>query len=192
MTTFEQLAGLPGTGPWPEQFTHSPWGTHSEGLVVRFCPSSGASWVGNFQRGFLSLDGVFLHPNGSSVLVVAGGEVFIVDPQSRQSIDSLHGAVQAVYPLNGGKLLVMSLQDLRFEALGPNGLIWSTRRLSYDGFRNLVVTEEEICGEGWTYEGDCWLQFKVDVKSGRSDGGACHQNDAGHDELFDCVAVRSD
>ena len=48
---FEILTGLPGTGPWPEQFSATGLGTHSEGFVVRFVPDHGEAWIGNFLPG---------------------------------------------------------------------------------------------------------------------------------------------
>jgi len=74
MSTFEELAGLPGSGPWPEQFSATGRGTHREGFVVKFVPARGASWIGNFQPGLTSLHGVYRHPNRHHLLVVSGGQ----------------------------------------------------------------------------------------------------------------------
>jgi hypothetical protein len=73
MKRFEILAGLPGDGPLPEYFGFETHGRYREGFVVRFFPSNGESWVGNFQSGITSLyrvcDGLALE----SVIVIAGG-----------------------------------------------------------------------------------------------------------------------
>jgi hypothetical protein len=47
----EALTGLPSSGPPATSFSPAGKQLHSEGLVVRFTASDGASWVGNFQRG---------------------------------------------------------------------------------------------------------------------------------------------
>jgi len=53
-----------------EPFSAAGQGTHRGGVVVRFSPATGTR-VGNFQRGFSSLDEVFAHPDGRHVVVVA-------------------------------------------------------------------------------------------------------------------------
>jgi hypothetical protein len=185
MSSFQRLSGLPGTGPLPQQFTFGSHGTHTEGLAVQFYPDRGDPWIGNFQRGGLRFDGVYKHPNGEDALIIAGGEGYIVNPESRDRVSSLNGWIQSLHVLAGGELLILSLQDLLFEALDLEGCLWRTRRLSYDGFRNVVVTEREIVGEGWSYFDDGWHRFNVDIQTGRSEGGACEPEDAGQDERLD-------
>ena len=80
---FKILAGLPVYGDLPEQFSATGIGMHREGFVVQFFPSEKiASWIGNFQRGLNFFDEAFEHPDGSSVVVVAGGECYIVDVEN--------------------------------------------------------------------------------------------------------------
>lgn len=104
---WEILNGLPAYGPMAEPFTATGKGTHSEGLVVKF-KNSTESWVGNFQRGFSSLDKVLQHPNGHLVVVVAGGTAYVVDPRTR-SLMQHFGQSNAVM-----ELVVWRRQRLHF------------------------------------------------------------------------------
>ena len=77
---FRILPGLSATGPWPEQFTATGRGSHSEGVVVEFNPDTSRSWVGNFQPGGTAYDTVIVHPNGREVIVIAHGQAYLIDP----------------------------------------------------------------------------------------------------------------
>src|SRR4051794_19170072 len=84
---FEVLPGLPAYGPSAEPFTATGQGAHREGFVVRFTSPDGGSWVGNFQRGLSRYDDLQAHPDGRNVLVVAGGQGYVVDPADRARRD---------------------------------------------------------------------------------------------------------
>ena len=81
MLSFEILPGLPASGEWAVPFPQDPRGSFREGLVVRFFDEAdGTSWVGNFRQSFRGSDLVTRHPDGHHVVVVAGGEGYLVDP----------------------------------------------------------------------------------------------------------------
>jgi hypothetical protein len=172
MSSFEVLAGLPGTGPIPEQFSATGTGTHSEGFVVKFYRNKGEPWVGNFQRGICAFNGAFLHPNRHDVLIVSGGQGYVIDPETRRLLRTIGGAIEAIYELEPLRLLVLDQQGLAFQAVGPVNHEWHTRRLSWDGFRNVKIHDSWIEGEGWDVIDEKWTSFTVDVLTGRSLGGA--------------------
>src|SRR3569832_746565 len=87
---FEILPGLPAYGPPALSFDER--GKFSEGLVVRFYPKRSEPWVGNFHGG-LTYNAVLDHPNGMDVVVVAGGDANVVDPENRQILQRLAGHV---------------------------------------------------------------------------------------------------
>jgi hypothetical protein len=178
MSIFEKLPGLPGTGSLPEQFSPTRSGTHRECFVVKFFPDRGKPWVGNFQHGHLSFDGAYQHPNNQHVLVVSHGEGYVIDPQTKELVELAGGGIKSVHVLDDPRLLLL-ISDIAFEVLGPTGRLWHTRRLSWDGFRNLKIADPEITGEGWNALDQLWQPFKVDIRTGRSEGGAYDRNDAG-------------
>ncbi len=165
---FKILAGLPAYGDLPEQFGTT--GTYSEGFVVRFFPTENSAWVGNFQRGLTSFDKVLVHPDGSSVVVVAGGECYIFDIENQKLKDNFGGDFSLVIPVPEKNILILG-SCIDFEAVGTSGRIWQSRRISLDGIRNLKLVGDTLTGEAWSFE-DIWIPFSLDVNTGKHKGGA--------------------
>jgi hypothetical protein len=167
---FEVLPGLPPYGDWPEWVPATARGR--EGFVVRFTPDDGSEWVGNFAGGLSSFDHVCDHPNGRDVVVVAGGQAFVVDPATRALVESFGGQIEEVIPVPELGLLVFG-NGLWFEALGPSGRCWTTRRLSWDGMRELRREGLRLSGEAWyPMAGGYWVPFEVNLASGECSGGS--------------------
>lgn len=169
---YEVLPGLPATGPWPEQFSATGMGHHKEGLVVRFHQQDRSTWVGNFQRGLTDYDGVVTHPDGKHVIVIAGGQGYVVAPESREVTECLGGAIIQTYVIHNPALIVLDHQGIAFEALSPGGRIWRTQRLSWDGFRSVRIESGRMLGEAWSPMDDRWQRFEVDLVTGASSGGS--------------------
>ncbi len=168
---FKILAGLPVYGDLPEQFSATGMGTHREGLGVEFFPSENrASWVGNFQRGVTQLNEVFEHPDGSSIVVVAGGECYIVDVENRTLKETFGGMFETLIRVPEKNLVVFGT-CLDFEALGIGGRVWQSRRISWDGIRSVKLNGETLMGEAWSLD-DVWLPFSLNVNTGEHKGGA--------------------
>src|SRR6516225_4982420 len=105
---FEVLPGSPGVGPYPEQFSHTGHGTHSEGLVVRFRPPSGPSWIGNFVGFGTGYNAALLHPDGRTVVVVSRGQAYHVDPATRALLRHFGGEIRDVVHDATSGLLIFS------------------------------------------------------------------------------------
>jgi hypothetical protein len=171
VTEFSLLAGLPPYGDLPRAFPPE-WGRLGrEGVVVRFVRSDGRAWVGNFRPGLAGLWAVRAHPDGRRVLVFAGGDLWVVSPDT-EAADLAAGDVDAMWPVHGPDGLVMSLQGLGFARLGPDGILWRTRRLSWDGFRDVRAEGGRLVGLAWNALGDRWDPFEVDLATGASTGGS--------------------
>lgn len=167
---FKVLGGLPGDGSPPIQFSSSGQGTHREGYVVQFCPENGGEWTGNFQPGLTGLYRVIFHPNGQYLIVIAGGEAYVIDPVSRELIVTFGGFFESVVAVSSLNSLLFS-NGLWFELYGANGLEWKTRRLSWDGIRNIELLDSAVVGEGWCFD-ESWHRFSVDLSTGACTGGA--------------------
>jgi hypothetical protein len=165
---FRILAGLPGDGPYPEQFSATGLGMHSEGIVVEFMPDSEQSWIGNFQPGGSALTAVVAE--GGSVVVVARGRAYIIDPISRKLLGTLGGSVETLDQVEGG---VLVSNGIGFELIGQGISKWRSKRLSWDGMRNIQVHGGLVSGEGWFFD-DSWHIFYVKLSDGSSSGGAYH------------------
>ena len=165
------LPGLPAYGPRAIEFPRG-WGNLArEGLVVQFDRSPHSSWIGNFAPGLGGIDDVRAHPNGSAILVITQGLMFSVDPAACTAVE-MGQPVFGVWALPDSNDLIMSRQDIAFFRLGPQGVVWHTRRVSWDGFRDIRIDRLTVTGDAWSPIEDRWLSFSVDVPSGRTAGGS--------------------
>jgi hypothetical protein len=119
---------------------------------------------------------VRLHPDGKRVLVIAGGDAWFVAPQMHH-IEQFESHIDGIWEIPGSNDLVLSSQGLAFLRLGASGIVWHTRRLSWDGFNHLQIVAGALEGLSWTPLGDEWLAFKVDLLSGKSQGGSYSETD---------------
>lgn len=173
---FRLLPGLPPYGPQAPSFPESHVG--SEGLVVEFMPETDRAWVANFQAGIGGYTGVHLHPNGNEVVVFFEGNAFVVDPVDRQvREEDVPGAIAGVWEVRDPPGFILDRQGMAFERLSAGGLLWHTRRLSWDGFRNVLLGRDGIRGEAWSIL-DRWIPFTVNITTGESEGGSFTEVDA--------------
>lgn len=165
---FEILPGLPPYGPLATAFDPGGGPLFSEGLVVKFFPDGQPPWVGNFARGIGSVEGVYDHPNKIHILVVASGLVYIIDPVTR-SLLSTHGD-DFVYGLLRNENIVFA-NTIMFYSYGINERTWVSRRISWDGFRNIIHEDPWLHGEAWE-PSELWSTFSLNLDTGRVVGGS--------------------
>lgn len=171
MERFRRLSGLSAQGPAAIGFP-AGWGHGArEGLVVEFELSPHPSWVGNFAPGLGGVDDVRAHPNGSAILVTSQGLMFCVDPAARTAVE-LGQPIFGIWPLPEANDLILSRQDIAFLRIGAGGVVWHTRRVSWDGFRDVRIERLTLTGEAWSPIEDRWLPFSVDLRTGRAEGGS--------------------
>ena len=140
-------------------------------------------WVANFQPGIRGLNVVYPHPNGHGAIVIASGDLWVVSPEERSAQRSLR-SIELALEVHDPDGWVFSIQGIALARFGPEGLVWQTRRLSYDGFDQLKVEGDEITGLAWSPVGDTWEAFRVDLRTGRSSGGTYPQSDCAGWELL--------
>jgi hypothetical protein len=129
VSTFRRLPGLPPYGPAAIPVP-SDWGRIGrEGFVVEFHVADGSTWVGNFGPGLGGLNDVRNHPNGRDVLVASSGALRRITPETRTG-QEIAPAVFGVWQV--ADRLVYDLQGLAFVCIGKAGVVWRTRRISWD------------------------------------------------------------
>ena len=170
------LPGLPPYGPPPTAFPPEWAYLGREGTVVEFNTETDA-WVGNFQPGLGGLQFAGLHPNRLDVIVIAAGDLWIVNPRERTAVRMLP-SIEAILEVQNPEGWVFSRQGIALARLGPNGLMWHTRRLSWDGFDQLHIVEDELSGLAWSPINDEWRPFSVELNTGKSTGGSYPDDDA--------------
>lgn len=167
---WEVLPGLPPYGDPALPFSDTGLGMHREGLVVRFRRADGSSWTGNFQRGFGESETVLLHPNEHEVIVLAGGTAYVVDPQTCRLSRTFGADIEFAAQVPGSSDVLLG-NGLWFERVA-RGRGWQTRRISWDGMRNLhFVDDATFCGEAYGLDDD-WHSFTLDLREGSVTGGS--------------------
>jgi hypothetical protein len=175
MARFKILPGLPGTGPRHLAFPAQSKAEYNEGLVVKFFPTKAAPWIANFATGLLvgRPDAVFECHDGLRVLVVSGGDAWVVDPEDPASATQIDNWTTQVIDAPEYKMLILG-NPISFLGLGPTGLVWKSQRISWDGFRGLTVDGPVLSGESWTPmdQRQPWVRFQLDITNGEHQGGA--------------------
>jgi hypothetical protein len=174
MPRFEVISGLPPYGPPATAFPASGVGAHRQGFVVRFNPEVGEPWTGDFQLGMTKFCGVFDHPDEKHVVVISGGNIYVIDPGT-QGAEELPGMVVAVTSVSDGKALLFN-EALYLSLITPAGVKWRSKRLSWDGIRNVSVAGDFVLGEGWRYD-ETWHKYRVFLETGEFSGGAYESAD---------------
>lgn len=170
MAGYRVLPGLPPYGPPAISFPEE-WGRSGrEGFVVEFVLKPSITWVGNFAPGIGGLQEVRPHPDGRQLIAISAGDAWVVDPEARRA-ERLAYSIEAAWDMRDPQGFVFSLQGLAFLRIGPAGLIWRTRRISWDGFRNVQVRDNRLTGFAWLPHDDTWHPFSVDSQTGTTSGG---------------------
>ena len=169
MVSAKMLSGLPPYGPVATAFPPEWARLGHEGVVVEFETKAGA-WIGNFEPGIAGLEFVGIHPNKRHAIVIAAGDLWSVDPDERtaqQLLPAIDAALEVYDPVGW----VFSRQGLAFARLGPDGLMWHTRRISWDGFDQLEIHGDVLSGRAY-HLSDRWLPFAVNIRTGLASGGS--------------------
>jgi hypothetical protein len=89
------LPGLPPHSPLATPFP-AAWGRRGgEGTVVEFQTET-ETWVANFAAGIGGMELAAFHPNRRDAVVIAAGELWVVNPIQR-SAERLLGAIEAAF-----------------------------------------------------------------------------------------------
>lgn len=170
MTKFRELPGLPPYGPMPKQFSSTGQGTHREGYVVEFLPASENKWIANFQPGLSNFYTILEHPNGEDIIVIAGSAVYVVSPVTKALKSTFGGQLEFCAFVDRIDSFVLG-NGLWFEIVPKEGKGWQTKRISWDGMRNIEIADTLLTGEAYDPMTDKWLPFEVNLIEGSHQGG---------------------
>ena len=162
---FTILPGLPPYGPMALPFPTNGWRAHCEGIVIQFESQDGNSWIGNFQRGCFQFDKILQHPDGKHVIVIAGGDGYIVDPEVPSNSKQMPGYVTYAEFLPHLDAVLFG-DYTEFELLQANGKGWISPRISWDGIKDINIHGNELTGEAYSPIDDKWHPFKLDLLTG--------------------------
>src|SRR5262245_49198195 len=97
---FRILPGLPSYGAPAIPFPEDSGRTGREGFVVEFQLGTSNAWVVNFRPGYSrAIHRALAHPNDRDVIVIAGGTMWIVEPNDRRA-QQVDGSIDGVWCVN--------------------------------------------------------------------------------------------
>jgi hypothetical protein len=146
-----------------------------EGTVVEFKTTTG-DWVGNFEPGLGGLEFAGVHPNGVDAIVIAAADLWVVNAQARTA-QRLLPASNALLEVQDPMAWIFSRQGIALARFSLEGLVWHTRRISWDGFDKLAVDQEKLTGLAWLRIDGLWYPFQVDIQTGATSGGSYSEDD---------------
>jgi hypothetical protein len=139
-------------------------------------PQYAKPWVGVVSSGpYVSCHestGFYPCPNPRLICIVSGGQAFIIDSE----IPANWSAVPCTPVLDVKALLnhqiLLFIDFARITALGPEGIIWTTRPLAFKGLKITNADQDTIYGTTLDLNGPVPLvPFEIDARTGRSTGG---------------------
>jgi hypothetical protein len=104
------------------------------------------------------------------MIVIAGGQGYLVDPKDRRLVELLGSQLKNAMILPEAETLVIS-DGLRLEGHGKSGVLWRSRRISWDGIWDLRVDAGRLEGTCWDAVNDIAVTFSVDIRTGDLVGG---------------------
>jgi hypothetical protein len=119
-------------------------------------------------------DAVLPLPSGTSLIVVAGGQAYVIDADDRSQLTTFGGQIDTALFAPQASLVILS-NGIDLEAWNANSRRWKTRRISWDGIWDLKVDQEHVRGQAWNPFDDCEVPFSVDLRTGDVEGGSYHE-----------------
>lgn len=146
MTTFiELIEELPNSSSKRLFYPGAVESGGQDGINIRVAPSLGETWIGTFARGQFgpkAITKVFTMPDPGQLCVVASGQAYIVNANNPQYHYS-----PAIAPVMDVRLsekhgIVIFANHTELLAIGVNGAVWRTERLSWDSLKLTTMTDD--------------------------------------------------
>ena len=170
---YEILNSLPVYGPMyiPISVNGEPF--YSEGFAVRFYKDNGTEWIANFQPGWSNLNKVFDYPDKDMIVVFASGFGYVMNPNQEKPIMTIGSLAREVFQNKNGDII--SINDFDIEIFNSQTLeIWTSERISWDGFKDLVFENGLIKGKSFdpTNSIQEWSDFSFNLENKKIIGGS--------------------
>lgn len=170
MFSARSLPGLPPYGPRAKSFPDPD--AFREGFVVEFALNDDEVWVGNFAGSSDCCECSIQTELGSrAVVVVAGSHGYIVDLHERRLVHEIGPSIESIWFDNDLQVMIVT-NGLWFEALDAQGVVWRSRRFSWDGMRKVAKSGRILAGEAYDPVSDTWLPFRLHLDTGEVEGGS--------------------
>jgi hypothetical protein len=115
--------------------------------------------------------GVFACPRPDDLLAIAGGYGYLVDTQHPERCLHLPlRPVASIFSAPSASLILLAGFH-HVAALGSEGLLWQSARLSWEGVTMTEVRDGHLYGTGWNMQSDRDVPFALDLATGEHSGG---------------------
>ena len=143
-------------------------------LFVQVRPAASADFLITCALGFRDASlpsGVWPCPAPDDLLALAGGYGYRINSKQPQQYEFLPvRPVTSVLPAPADGLLLLAGFHTVL-ALGAEGVLWHTARLSWEGVTLGGVRAGVLHGDGWDMFADREVPFTVDLRTGAHEGG---------------------
>jgi len=175
----EILGELPG---YQVEAHHYPGGKRSggrDGMIVRFTPAVGESWIGVFEfgtTGLKALSGIWGLPGGDIGLIVSKGRGVIVSLSNPAEWEEA-----PIFPIVAVESILETSMTLligqtRVAAIDGSHVKWVTPDLSWDGLEDLTPSNTHLTGTAWDPTSRQRIPFSVNLSDGSFTGGSRPRN----------------
>jgi len=175
---YEILPGLPPYGPMYVPISEDGRPFASEGFVVRIYRNDGTSWVANCAPGVTDFSGVFPLIATEQIVVIAGGAGYFLHSGQPTPTQCFGINIRGIVPNASQRLIFYT--DTEVEVIEPDGTLWISERIGYDGLKDLSCQDDMVSGlvfdvlqtgngvEGWE---DVWESFTLNLITREVQGG---------------------
>ncbi len=172
---FRILSEIPSTPSPCHYFPENSSSIGRDGVMIWFQAKNQDPWIGIFafgDGGVNNKDAVYLGPDEDHLAVLSRGAAYVVRVQDHSAIE-----VEAtpVFPAVGApsKQLLIFHDYTKLVAYGVAGLVWKSKRVSWDGIEiEALMGDGTLKGRAWDAPHERWVEFSVDIETGRHRGGS--------------------
>jgi len=146
---------------------------YSEGYVVKFKKSDEEEWVANFRPGWTDYYNIFDFPEHNTVVVFAGGQGYIMDPDKQVPKLTFGLSIKDVIRMDDGSLICSD--DIHILLLDNlTGEFWKSDRISWGGIKDLELVKNKLLGQSYnpTNPNQKWSDFELDLETKEIKGGS--------------------
>jgi hypothetical protein len=143
-------------------------------LLLDIKPAAAANFLATCALGFRDPSlptGIHSCPRPDDLLAIAGGYAYLIDTTdpTRSFHLPLRPVTQILAAPTANLILLAGFHHI--AAIGPNGLLWQSARLSWEGLTMLEVRDNHLHGTGWNMHTDRDVPFTLNLTNGTHIGG---------------------
>ena len=143
-------------------------------LLLNIKPANAPNFLATCALGFRDPTlptAIYPCPNPDDLLAIAGGYAYLIPTQHPETCLHLPlRPVTQVLPAPSANCIILAGFH-EVAAIGANGLLWQSARLSWEGITLTEVRENTLHGLGWNLQTDREIPFTLDLTTGQHQGG---------------------